>query len=219
MASSPSTHNNSYTQILLNEEETPYSTPILFWPVARRTSSYSSSSPENSWDSSSTFSCNDEYNTFPPPFSPITPLKFKGIPFSWEEIPGMPKNQCFKKKESGRHLLPLPPARNTNSSTKKLHNYNQKVICPKKYDTSNTFQKDPFFAALVECSKDDNHDDHGANFGNILKGSSNKITRVLSDRFGFMNMSTTSCKSTCAVSESIVYLPRPRPHYLLNRRN
>ncbi|KAL2241779.1 UNVERIFIED_CONTAM: hypothetical protein Sindi_0295900 [Sesamum indicum] len=197
-------------------KETPYSPPILRPSAARRTPSFSSSSRSNSWDSSlelSSFSFNEES----PPYSPSTPLKFKGIPFSWEQIPGIPKHQQagFKKKESSSaHLLPLPPAGNSNSSTKKLQN--QQDISPKnKYHTSTRFQRDPFLAALMECSKDDDDDD-----GTIWKGSS-KISRSLSDRFGigFINMSA-SCKRTCTVSESIVYLPsRPTPHYLLHRRS
>ncbi|KAI3464392.1 hypothetical protein Pfo_021055 [Paulownia fortunei] len=208
MASSPPTYNNGHAQILPNEEETPHSTPIFRPAEVRRTPSFLSLSPSNSWDSSfgsSSVYFNEEF----PPFSPSTPLKFKGIPFSWEQIPGIPKQQGSKKKESSEHLLPLPPAGNSNSSTKKL--LHQEEISPKK-----TIQRDPFFAALVECSKDDDHD-HGTNFGTIWKGSS-KITRTLSDRFGFINL-YTSCKRTCAVSESIVYLPRPSPHYLLNRRS
>ncbi|KAL0282818.1 UNVERIFIED_CONTAM: hypothetical protein Sangu_2928200 [Sesamum angustifolium] len=200
-------------------KETPYSPPILRPSAARRTPSFSSSSRSNSWDSSlelSSFSFNEES----PPYSPSTPLKFKGVPFSWEQIPGIPKHQQagFKKKESSSaHLLPLPPAGNSNSSTKKLQN--QEEISPKKYHvmTSSRFQRDPFFAALVECSKEDDNDDDDD--GRVWKGRS-KISRSLSDRFGFINMSA-SCKRTCAVSESIVYLPsRPTPHnYLHHRRS
>ncbi|KAK4382412.1 hypothetical protein Sango_2874600 [Sesamum angolense] len=146
-------------------------------------------------------------------------LKFKGVPFSWEQIPGIPKHQQagFKKKESSSaHLLPLPPAGNSNSSTKKLQN--QEEISPKKYHvmTSSRFQRDPFFAALVECSKEDDNDEgDDDDDGTVWKGRS-KISRSLSDRFGFINMSA-SCKRTCAVSESIVYLPsRPTPHNYLS---
>ncbi|KAI3460660.1 hypothetical protein Pfo_017323 [Paulownia fortunei] len=213
MASSPPPCTNGLTQILPIEEETPYSTPILRSAAVRRTPSFSSSSPSHSWDSSfesSSLSFNEEF----PPYSPSTPLKFKGIPFSWEQIPGIPKPQDFKKEESSGHLLPLPPAGNSNSTTKKLHN--QEGISPKRHHISNRFQRDPFFAALVECSKDDHDHDYGTNFGSIWKGSS-KITRTLSDRLGFINM-YTSCKRTCAVSESIVCLPRASPNYLLYRR-
>ncbi|KAL0437971.1 UNVERIFIED_CONTAM: hypothetical protein Slati_2280100 [Sesamum latifolium] len=209
MASTPLTYTGE-------EESSLHSTPI-FRPssAARRTPSFSSASPSDSCDSSFgslTFSLAEDF----PPFSPIsTPLKFKGIPFSWEKLPGIPKNQLLgpKKKAYSEHLLPLPPAGTTSSAAKKL--LHQEEISPKK---SNRFvQRDPFFAALVECSKDDqDHDDeddhhhHGS--------SSSKITRTLSDRFGFISM-YASCKRSCAVSESLVYLPRPSPHYLLNRRS
>ncbi|KAK4433630.1 hypothetical protein Salat_0525700 [Sesamum alatum] len=210
MASTPLPYNNVSSKEEM--KETPYSPPILWPPGARRTPSFSSSSRSNSWDSSfelSSFSFNEES----PPYSPSTPLKFKGIPFSWEQIPGIPKHQGLKK-ESSAHLLPLPPAGNSNSSTKKLQN--QEEISPKKYHTSR-FQRDPFLAALVECSKDDHDHDH--HITTVWKGSS-KISRSLSDRFGFINM-YTSCKRTCSVSESIVSLPsRPSsPHYLLHRRS
>ncbi|KAL0391674.1 UNVERIFIED_CONTAM: hypothetical protein Sradi_2390200 [Sesamum radiatum] len=225
MPSTPLPYNNVHTHTPKEEmKETPYSPPILRPSAARRTPSFSSSSRSNSWDSSlelSSFSFNEES----PPYSPSTPLKFKGVPFSWEQIPGIPKHQQagFKKKESSSaHLLPLPPAGNSNSSTKKLQN--QEEISPKKYHvmTSSRFQRDPFFAALVECSKEDDNDGDGDDDdddGTVWKGRS-KISRSLSDRFGFINMSA-SCKRTCAVSESIVYLPsRPTPHnYLLHRRS
>ncbi|XP_057793123.1 uncharacterized protein LOC131009732 [Salvia miltiorrhiza] len=210
----PTSPNGHTTPLLPKEAEPPHSAPV-FRRTRRRTPSFSSSSPSSSFDSSfrsSSFSFNDEF----PPFSPIsTPLiKFKGVPFSWEQIPGIPKQHCSKKDSSG-HLLPLPPAGATTASAAKK----QEEISPKK---SNRFQRDdPFFAALVECSKDGgdggSDDDHCLNSGNIEKGSS-KITRSLSDRFGLINM-YTSCKRTCAVSESIVNLPRQTSHYLLDRRS
>ncbi|KAK4413307.1 hypothetical protein Salat_2743300 [Sesamum alatum] len=213
-------------QNLPSEEETPHSTPIFRPSSARRTPSFSSSA--DSCGSSSfrslAFSLAEEF----PPFSPIsTPLKFKGIPFSWEKLPGIPKNQGPKKKAyNSEHLLPLPPAGTTNAAAKKLQLHQELEISPKK---SNRFlQRDPFFAALVECSKDDHdhhddeHDHHHhhqtSNYGNNIWKGSSKITRTLSDRFGFISM-YGSCKRTCAVSESLVYLPRPSPHYLLNRRS
>lgn len=185
----------STTQTLPIEEETPYSTP-KFRPSTRWTPSFSSSSRSDSWDSfldeSPLFSFNDH--------SPIiTPLKLIGVPFSWEQTPGIPKHGCKKTETSGRRLLPLPPAGTTTTTTKKWRS--QEEISPKKRLT----KRDPFFAALIECSKDDDHDHHGSN---ILKGS-------LSDRFGIINM-YTSCKKTCAVSESIVCVPRASPHYLLH---
>ncbi|KAH6780420.1 hypothetical protein C2S52_011657 [Perilla frutescens var. hirtella] len=199
MASTPP---HGLAQILPTEEETPYSTPKLR-PATRRTPSFSSSSRSNSSDSSfdsSPFFFNDAS----PPQSPIISLKLMGIPFSWEQTPGIPKKGFKKTETSSRRLLPLPPAVGTTtpSSAKKWRSGHEE-ISPKKHPTR--FKRDPFFAALVECSKDDDDLDHAAN---IWKGS-------LSDRFGFINM-YTSCKKTCAVSESIVYVPRATPHYLLH---
>lgn len=221
MDSTSPTYSNA---LLPNEEEPPHSTLIFRrMAVGRRTPSFSSSSPSSSsWDSSfrsSSFSYSEEF----PLFSPSTPLKFKGIPFSWEQIPGIPKHQGLKKKDSSGHLLPLPPAGTTTSAAATKKVLHQEEISPKKSIRFQRDNHDPFFAALVECSKDndggdDNDDDeHGSNSGNILKGSS-KITRTLSDRFGLINM-YSSCKRTCAVSESVVYLPRQSSHYLLNRRS
>ncbi|KAL7118161.1 hypothetical protein ACP275_03G118100 [Erythranthe tilingii] len=189
------------------EEETLHSSTPIFRPAApgRRTPSFSSSN-------SSSLSFTEEFYQFSP-ISTNNPLKFKGVPFSWEQIPGIPKHRqvggggshMIKNGEysTTEHLLPLPP----NSSGKKLGLHHQEEISPKK---SNRFQRDddPFYAALVECSKDDD------------SSISKNITRSLSDRFGFINM-YTSCKRSCNVSESIVYLPsrQPSPHYLLNRRS
>ncbi|KAG6390286.1 hypothetical protein SASPL_148018 [Salvia splendens] len=206
MPTSPTCPNAHPTPLLPKEAEPPHSTPAFRW-TGRRTPSFSSSSPSGSFDSSfrsSSFSFNDDSPTFSPISTPL--IKFKGVPFSWEQIPGIPKHHSSKKKDSSGHLLPLPPAGAATSAAVKK----QEEISPKK---SNRFQSDdPFFAALVECSKDggngdDNDDDRCLNSGAIGKGSS-KITRTLSDRFGLINMYTSSCKKTCAVSESIVNLPR-----------
>ncbi|KAL3513533.1 hypothetical protein ACH5RR_026250 [Cinchona calisaya] len=192
-------------------DTTPYSTPV-FLQSSRRTNSISlSSSPSFSSNSSSAGSI-----TFPNDHN----SPFSGIPFSWEQIPGIPKNQISKKKDlSALGLLPLPPAGSCSSNTFRKNNREDHVIIsPKKYNNNENFRKDPFFAALIECSKDDHHQYQGDVIGNFWKGSrvSSKTT-TLSHRFGFVNM-YASCKRTCAVSESIVYLPRSRPYKLLNRR-
>ncbi|KZV33086.1 hypothetical protein F511_03352 [Dorcoceras hygrometricum] len=200
MASTP-------TRILPTDEEPPYPTS-RFRPSGRRTASFSSSSTSNSWDSSFG-SFTDEY----PPFSPIpTPLNFNGVPFSWEKIPGISKHQVSKMDENSGSLLPLPPAGNSNSSTKKHHNEQEQ-----KHHSSNRFKRDPFFAALVECSKDGDHDHDYTHLVHTGKGSSSKISRSLSNGFGCINNMCTSCKRTCAISESIVCLPKSRSHY--NRLN
>ncbi|CAI9786999.1 unnamed protein product [Fraxinus pennsylvanica] len=156
--------------------------------------------PNLSSSSSSSYSCNSSlgllsFNEDFTSFCPITPLRFSsGVPFSWETIPGIPKQESIKNKESLRNLLPLPPAIQTKNCSKK---YVHEQIFHKK--------KDPFFAAFVKCSKDD--DDHYA-FGSLWKGS--KITRALN-----------SCKRSCAVSDSLVYIPirRSNSDYLLNCRS
>lgn len=163
----------------------------------RRTPSFSSSS---SLSSSSSSVLGSSY--YPDsPLSPATPLRFSGVPFSWEHLPGIPKKlQNHKKKESIK-LLPLPPPATPPATSKK---YNLKA----PGGAAQSFPKDPFFAALVECSKDadagDDHD-HQESASGFWTGA--KVTRSISDRFGFINL-YTSCKKTCAVSESIVYLPR-----------
>ncbi|KAK3033638.1 hypothetical protein RJ639_033763 [Escallonia herrerae] len=149
-----------------------FSTPIR--PTSRRTPSLSSS-PSFSSDSSLEES---------PLISPSTPLRSSGKPFSWEKLPGIPKKQAPGTKDHAVNLLPPPPARNPAPSKR----------FTRKNFTSDNFRKDPFFAAFVECSKEE--DD-----GSFWKGS--RVTRTLSDRFGLISM-YTSCKSTSAVSESII---------------
>ncbi|CAI9786670.1 unnamed protein product [Fraxinus pennsylvanica] len=173
------THSNGHAQVPPHETHTPYSSTELFRPVVARRSPSFSTSPP------------------PPPHLSCDSLKFLGVPFSWEKHPGIPKQQSSKNEKSSRNFLPLPPPAKSNPSKKHI----QEEISPNKMD--------PFFAAFLECSKND--DD-----GNIWKGS--KITRSLSARFGFINM-YTSCKRSCAVSESAVYLPRSSSHYLVARRS
>ncbi|KVH98759.1 uncharacterized protein LOC112511746 [Cynara cardunculus var. scolymus] len=147
---------------------------------SRRSPSFSSTS------SSSIGSISFFLHDSPPP---ATPLRyFSGIPFSWEQFPGIPKKNNTHT-DSSHSLLPLPPS--GNSSRKSFG----KSI--KKYSTSDSFHKDPFFAAFVECSKDDDHE--------LVK-----VTKSRSgDRSGLASV-YTSCKRTCEVAESIVYLPRSR---------
>uniref|UniRef100_A0A5B7BD31 Uncharacterized protein n=1 Tax=Davidia involucrata TaxID=16924 RepID=A0A5B7BD31_DAVIN len=184
---------NGRAQIDPKETDTPFSTPLVR-PSFRRSPSFSSSPSLSSNSSLGSSSFHEAHS----PFSPSTPLRFSGIPFSWEKIPGIPKKQIPKKKDSSTNLLPLPPA-GTPIPSKKLINREENSLVRKKY-TIQSFRRDPFFAALVECSKDDQD-----SIGNFWKGS--KVTRTLSDRFGFVGINT-SCKRTCAVSESIIYLPR-----------
>ncbi|XP_075480617.1 uncharacterized protein LOC142521274 [Primulina tabacum] len=168
MAPTPTIFNNNNVQIHSDESE---AAPTFRPPSSAR---------RNIIPSFATFSSTTST-------TPCTsPPHFKGIPFSWEKIPGIPKYQeSHKSSKSTRSLLPLPPAGNSVSAAAAT-------------------KKDPFLVALMECSKDD----HGTDLGHFWKGSSkNFITRTLSDRFGFISM-YGSCKRGCAVSESVVYLPR-----------
>ncbi|XP_002533873.2 uncharacterized protein LOC8284795 [Ricinus communis] len=161
---------------------------------SRRTPSLSSSS---SFSSCSSSNFRDES-----PLSPATPLRFSGVPFSWEHLPGIPKKSSHKKKDTAlTKVLPLPPPAMPQ--------------CSKRFSES-FGNRDPFFAALVACSKDDSDDNESGS--NLWSGA--KVSRSISDRFGFINL-YTSCKRTCAVSESIVYLPRSnRTSYdLITRRS
>ncbi|CAK9137149.1 unnamed protein product [Ilex paraguariensis] len=191
-------------QIAQNESDTPFSSPL--WPSSRRSPFFSSSPSLSSNSSLGSLSFHDDNS----PTSPTNPpFRFSGIPFSWEHLPGIPKQQLLKKKDPSLNLLPLPPA-GTPTPSKKF-NYQKISPNPKKYNNE-SFRKDPFFAALVECSKDDRGID---TIGSFWKGS--KVSRTLSDRLGFTAMNA-SCKRTCAVSESIVYLPRSSTHALFNSR-
>ncbi|WOG81924.1 hypothetical protein DCAR_0101081 [Daucus carota subsp. sativus] len=136
------------------------------------------------------------------------------FPSHGNKSPGSRKiNNSLRKKNNAPQLhislLPLPPAARIP---------NQKQTCQNKHSTSAhaSFRKVPFFAALVECSKDS--DQHGS-IGNFSKIS--RAARTLTDRLGFMSMHTNiSCKNTCAVSESMVYLPRSSHDiYSINTRH
>nr|GMD72677.1 putative mediator of RNA polymerase II transcription subunit 26 [Ipomoea batatas] len=172
----------------------------------RRSQSFSSSSHSLSSNSSSFASSlsfhGDHHHT---PMCPRSPLQFMGVPFSWEKIPGIPKQLYASNKISDeRSLLPLPPPAGKQSF--------RDEFSPRKSagaGIGGSFREDPFFAALVECSKEERH-----------KSSSKIVTKSLSDRFGFMGLyAAASCKTTCGVSESIVHLPRSRDYDLLSRRS
>ncbi|OMO59499.1 hypothetical protein CCACVL1_24780 [Corchorus capsularis] len=167
-----------------------------------RTPSFSSSSSSSSLGSCYNFPDDDS------PLSPATPLRFSGVPFSWEHLPGIPKKlQISHKKKESIKLLPLPPPATPPTTSKKFNSEDISIsyLSRKKAAAAESFRKDPFFAALVECSKDDHDHDQESASSSFWTGA--KVTRSISDRFGFINL-YTSCKRTCAVSESIVYLPR-----------
>ncbi|POO00204.1 hypothetical protein TorRG33x02_039820 [Trema orientale] len=201
-------------------------------PSSRRTPSFSSFSSLSSGSSSSLGSSSSSYNPDDSPLGPATPLRSSGVPFSWEHFPGIPKRQQLSRKKqlkesTSMEVLPLPPP--TATTNKRVIGLDESAITRVRIKKSATispkqpFKSDPFFAALVECSKDDDHDhDHddqessNANFWNVATA---KLSRSLSDRFGLINL-YTSCKTTCAVAESIRHLPRSsRSSYdLINSR-
>jgi len=92
------------------------------------------------------------------------------------------------------NYLPLPPAATPVSShhNTSIHNY-------KKHHISGD-RRDPFFVALVECSKNGDGDDKGMFSRSKLVRSFSLITR-----FGFSNF---SCKNASVVAESLVFIPR-----------
>lgn len=176
---------------------------------SRRTPSISSLSSSSS--SSSSYNPSSDLDS---PLSPATPhgTTFSGVPFSWEHFPGIPKKVSKKnpQESSSIKLLPLPPTnkknmfslddmikiKKTTSTTPSISNPNkQQQQQQQTYDSESDV--DPFLAALIECSKEDDE--------NV--GGSAKVSRSLSDRFGFINL-YASCKRTCAVAESIRHLPK-----------
>ncbi|KAK7270382.1 hypothetical protein RIF29_23475 [Crotalaria pallida] len=179
---------------------------------SRRTPSLSSSC--SSLSSLESFYFHDD----PLLMSPASPLiRFSsGVPFSWEHLPGIPKKQNSynkkKNKDSSTKLLPLPPPTTTTTTTTHSSKKKKESSSSSSIISQSSFQRDPFFAAMVECSKD--HDNDNNNHEEITSGSlwsgANKISRSsITDRFGFISL-YGSCKNTCAVSESLVYLPRSR---------
>lgn len=185
-------------------KECDTSFPATKTASSRRTASFSSSS--------SLSSCSSLRFLDDSPLSPATPLQFSGVPFSWEHLPGIPKKQSYKKKDSTLKALPLPPPAAPASISRRI---NSEEIGIRKKHNNESFRRDPFFAALVQCSKDDDDDYQGSDFW-----SGGKVSRSISDRFGFVSL-YTSCKKTSDVSDSIVYLPRSsRTSYdLISRRS
>ncbi|KAL8133226.1 uncharacterized protein LOC141712428 [Apium graveolens] len=207
MPYSPAAPSNGRSQKLVPDhdaDQSPFS-PLIPRPSSRRTLSLSSSPSFSSSNSSLASFSLDESVANNSPFSPTTPLHSGQVPFSWEQIPGIPKNKQLSKKKCNdpslnTSLLPLPPAGNPVQKGKDVTPTTQK----KHTATPSSLRKDPFFAALVECSK--GNDNGQGSIGNFWKSS--RITRTLSDRLGLVSMYTNSCKTTCAVSNSTVYLPR-----------
>ncbi|XP_028782854.1 uncharacterized protein LOC114738957 [Neltuma alba] len=172
-------------------------------PSSRRIPSFSSSSSSSSSLDQSTCSHDDSL------LGPATPLRLiSRIPFSWEHFPGIPKNHNHNNKiepSPSHKLLPLPPPTIT-------HLEDHQIRTRKKNLSQGSFQRDPFFAALVECSKSKNDYDHheeASTSSSLWNNNVAKVSRSLSGRFEFVSF-FASCKRTCAVSESLVHLPSSR---------
>ncbi|KAJ6975593.1 hypothetical protein NC653_031433 [Populus alba x Populus x berolinensis] len=147
-------------------KECDTSFPATKTASSRRTASFSSSS--------SLSSCSSLRFLDDSPLSPATPLQFSGVPFSWEHLPGIPKKQSHKKKDSTLKVLPLPPPAAPASISRRI---NSEEIGIRKKHNNESFRRDPFFAALVRCSKDDDDDYQGSDFWGGAK-----VSRSISDR-------------------------------------
>ncbi|OWM65730.1 uncharacterized protein LOC116198813 [Punica granatum] len=150
-----------------------------------------------------------------PDDSPRTPIHSSGIPFSWEHLPGIPKKQiptatAMNKEDSSSSrqvvplslFLPLPPsAASSKSPTVNLRKKSSLII-------GRSQLRDPFAVALVECSKDDDIiSDASCRGGGAGFWIGARLSRSISDRFGFASAFTTSCKRSCVVAQSIIHLP------------
>ncbi|XP_021896060.1 uncharacterized protein LOC110813293 [Carica papaya] len=188
--------------------------------TSRRTPSFSLSSSSSNASLGSYFIDHHDSSLL----SPATPLRFSGVPFSWEQLPGIPKNSHSHNKKESIKLLPLPPPAIIASKKYTLMDFG--LTRKKFYGNHNRcFRLDPFFAAFVECSKDDDDDEQYEQepSSHIWRGNGGgggtKVSKSISDRFGLVNLQA-SCKRSIAVSESLVYLPRSsRSSYdLVNHR-
>ncbi|CAN0928273.1 hypothetical protein LINGRAHAP2_LOCUS36382 [Linum grandiflorum] len=201
----------------------PTSSPkqITFYDAVLPRARGGTGSPSFSSSSSSSSAASSFRNETPS--APATPLHHSrgGVPFSWEKQPGIPKRTIFtdgksnslslminsdrKSETLSRKILPLPPPltpRTDPDEARRVKRSNANTL-----SSSSRFAvpRDPFFAAFVECSKGGEGGFSDGSFENeFLTGA--KVTRSISDRFGLVGM-YGSCKRTCAVSESIVYLP------------
>ncbi|KAI3983887.1 hypothetical protein MKX01_011595 [Papaver californicum] len=130
------------------------------------------------------------------------------IPFSWEQHPGVPKF-CRSKTKNDPSLivLPLPPA----PGNSRKFNLESIFTLQKKSGFTNEqrMNRDPFVAALMECSKEKEMDGSLMNAYWESGNNNNKVvtTRSLNDRFGFIDR-YVSCKRSCAVLESKIFVPR-----------
>ncbi|XP_031500186.1 uncharacterized protein LOC116264224 [Nymphaea colorata] len=170
-------------------------------PAAEKTRPPSSKTRSRSSSSSSLSSFSSSKG------SPTTPLESSGIPFSWEHQPGVPKHlqgTCTTLTSSrSRHVyviskhLPPPPLFSLPRGSSNRFNFDS-VFASRRKKPAGTVH-DPFFAALVACSKDQVAE-------NCWKGP--KACKSWAGRLNLDRL-YASCKTNCAVLESQVLLPRP----------
>ncbi|GAA0167421.1 hypothetical protein LIER_40371 [Lithospermum erythrorhizon] len=220
------------------ELEKHYSSPPIIFrrrsshrSKCRSMSSFSTLS-SNSTTSSSSLSSNyleenhmfnkniitNNINTNPITSSPSISFPSR-IPFAWEKLPGIPKQQ----NQDSNKKLPLPPGvvttGKTSSCNRQKNRDNNQAYSSKRYsmcsseEMMGSFLEDPFFMAMVECSKDKNRRESTKMVATRTrsrggrKSISSIVSSHLSDGIGMMNM-YGSCKSSCTVSESsVVRLP------------
>lgn len=145
---------------------------------------------------------------------PGSPARSFGIPFSWEQLPGIPKKQTPKWRKDKQSSfsssssssssttlsllqLPLPPSTAPNPTKSRSFHLRKTSIV-------GMCQRDPFIAALVECSKDGDGVDVSCRGSGFWIGA--RLSRSIGDRVGLVN-AFASCKRSCAVSQSIIRLP------------
>ncbi|RWW13558.1 hypothetical protein GW17_00022724 [Ensete ventricosum] len=137
------------------------------------------------------------------------------VPFSWEQLPGIPKAQiALDARSPDPSLLPLPP---TLGSVTAGPRKKRPVAGPRP-------ASDPFAAALAVCAKPP----RGSTIGDLLAASGSAAGRhrrgsaasawSISDRLGLLGL-YASCKTTCAVADSSVYVPRSASYRPLTRRS
>ncbi|CAL9781941.1 unnamed protein product [Musa acuminata subsp. burmannicoides] len=136
------------------------------------------------------------------------------VPFSWERLPGIPKAQIAIDARSPDPLLPLPPPlRSATAGPRKKRPIAGLRPAP-----------DAFAAALAVCAKAP----RGSTIGELLAASGSAAGRhrrgsaasawSISDRLGLLGL-YASCKATCAVADSSVYVPRSASYRPLSRRS
>ncbi|WOL16065.1 hypothetical protein Cni_G24847 [Canna indica] len=137
----------------------------------------------------------------PSPFS-------SAVPFSWEHRPGIPKTSggplAAARSSGGSSVLPLPPPLRCNPAASSLKIKQRPVVA----------HDDPFAAALAECAKGPapgpDLKELFARSGSVA-GRGRRATAAswsIADRLGLFGLHP-SCKATCAVADSTVFIPRP----------